>query len=258
MTDSLSTSHSWGDAPEFYGPRHDYREALVLRRLFAKLVGRRVLNAGAGAGSLTRRMIESGLEVTSVDASAAFCDRIRGMLAAGNQEATNPVIRAELGEGVLDLPDASFDAVVCAEVLEHLDHDAEAVAEFADILRSDGLLLVTVPANPYRFDWTDQWAGHRRRYTVDGLERLLTDAGFVEVEVLGWGFPMTGFFHRHVYRRVMRRRMRSGTDDELGGGPPTLVGRVVRSLLEIDSLFIGRRPGYHGLIATARRGPDTP
>jgi hypothetical protein len=27
----------------------------------------------------------------------------------------------------------------------------------------------------------------------------------------------------------------------------------VRALLEVDAAFVGRRPGYHGLIALARR-----
>ena len=25
--------HQWGDAPDLYGPRHDYREDLIMRRL---------------------------------------------------------------------------------------------------------------------------------------------------------------------------------------------------------------------------------
>jgi hypothetical protein len=32
-----------------------------------------------------------------------------------------------------------------------------------------------------------------------------------------------------------------------------LAARAVRAALEIDSAFVGRRPGYHGLLAVARR-----
>jgi len=253
MTTSDVTAHEWGDAAEFYGPRHDYREALILRRLRRTLPGPRVLNAGAGAGSLTMKMIDAGLQVTSVDASGPFCDRIRTMLDARGLADVNPVIRAELDTGPLDLESAAFDGVVCAEVLEHLDDDAAALAEFARVLIPGGLLLVTVPANPYRYDWTDHWAGHRRRYTVDGLRSLIADAGFTGVDAYGWGFPVTGFFHRRIYRRTMRRRLDSGHVDGVGGAPPRLASRVVRAILEIDTPFIGRRPGYHGLIAVARR-----
>ena len=50
--------HDWGERPELFGPRHDYREALILRRLLPALPGPAVLNAGAGAGSLTLRLVE--------------------------------------------------------------------------------------------------------------------------------------------------------------------------------------------------------
>jgi SAM-dependent methyltransferase len=257
MSTASETDHAWGDAPELYGPRHDYRESLVLRRLLRALPGRRVLNAGAGAGSLTFKMIDAGLDVTSVDASAPFCEWVRAGLEERGVADANPVIRGELGTGTLGLADASFDAVVCAEVLEHLDDDVAALEELAAALRPGGLLIVTVPANPYRYDWTDRWAGHRRRYTVEQLRLRIERAGFTDVDVRGWGFPLTGFYHRHVYRPMLRRRLRvrEGRGGAgLGGAPPRALSRAIRVVLEVDTLFLGRRPGYHGLIAVARRG----
>lgn len=257
MSTADVTTHQWGDAPELYGPRHDYRESLVMRRLAAEGAGPRVLNAGCGAGSLTLKLVDAGFRVTSVDASAAFCDWVRAALAGRPDADRHPVIRAELGEGVLDLPPASFDTIVCAEVLEHLDDDRAALAELAGLLAPGGLLIVTVPANPYRYDWTDQWAGHRRRYTDEGLRLKMEAAGLEAADVRGWGFPLTGFFHRHIYRPLLRRRMRvreGRGGATLGGAPPKLASRIVRAALELDTPFIGRRPGYHGLIAVARRG----
>jgi SAM-dependent methyltransferase len=247
-------AHDWGDAPELYGPRHDYREALILRRLLPALPGPEVLNAGAGAGTLTLKLVDAGLRVTSVDASPELCDWVRAALRARGAEAGNPVLRGDAAR--MALPDAAFDAAVSAEVLEHLDDDAAALAELARVLRPGGLLLVTVPANPYRYDWTDRWAGHRRRYDAAALEARMRAAGFAEVRVQGWGFPLTGLYHRQVYRRALRRRLEAGGGRAAGGPPPRLVARAVRAALEIDSAFVGRRPGYHGLLAVARRhGP---
>lgn len=243
--------HDWGDTPDLYGPRHDFREALILRRLLPALPGPEVLNAGAGAGSLTLKLIERGLRVTSTDYSEELCEWTRRALAERGWEEGNPVIAGDLQ--TLELPPEAFDAAVCAEVLEHLDDDAAALAVLAAALRPGGLLLVTVPAGPYRYDWTDRWAGHVRRYTLEGLRERISGAGFTDVDVQAWGFPLTGLYHRQVYRRVLKRRLASGGGRAAGGGPPRLAARLVRAALEVDSAFIGRRPGYHGLLATARR-----
>jgi SAM-dependent methyltransferase len=247
--------HDWGDAPELFGPRHDYREALVLRRLLPALPGPELLNAGAGAGTLTLKLVDAGLRVTSVDASADLCDWVRSALRARGADGANPVLRGDLQK--LALPDAAFDAAVCAEVLEHLDDDAAALAELARVLRPGGLLLVTVPANPYRYDWTDRWAGHRRRYDAATLEERMREAGFADARAEGWGFPLTGLFHRQVYRRALRRRLEAGGGRAAGGPPPRLASRAVRAVLELDTAFAGRRPGYHGLLAVARRDDRT-
>jgi SAM-dependent methyltransferase len=248
-------AHEWGSAPEFYGPRHDYREALMLRVLLPTLPGPRVLNAGCGAGSLTLRMLDAGLEVTSVDASEAFVERLRRMVA---ERPSGPGRSAAIRTAdlhALDLPDASFDGVVCGEVLEHLEDDRRAMSELARVLVPGGVAVATVPANPWRFDWLDHWAGHRRRYAPEALRERLQAAGFAEVRVSSWGFPLTGLYHRRLFMPMLRRRLSAN-----GGRPPGRPGRglraafpLVRAALELDTLFMGRRPGYFGLIAWGRR-----
>ncbi|MCU0307192.1 MAG: class I SAM-dependent methyltransferase [Thermoleophilia bacterium] len=247
-------AHEWGSAPDFYGPRHDYREALMLRRLLPTMPGPRVLNAGCGAGSLTLRLADLGLHVTSVDASDQFVERLVAIVAERYPGRGLPVDRGDLH--ALPYPDGAFDAVVCGEVLEHLDDDRRAIGEIARVLAPGGVLVASVPANPWRYDWFDLWAGHRRRYTTAGLGVRLAGAGFAEVQVTPWGFPFTGLFHRHVFMRMLRRRLESGS---AGPGRPPAWARaafpVVRAALEVDTLFQGRMPGWFGHIAWARTPP---
>ncbi len=89
--------------------------------------------------------------MVAVDAdNAAAKDCAAMMVALG---ADDEAVRAGGGAGAmvvgdaLDLPfpDASFDRVIAAEVLEHVPEDRRAMAELVRVLRPGGTMAVTVP-----------------------------------------------------------------------------------------------------------------
>ena len=205
---------------------------------------------------MTMGLLEAGLDVTSVDASPEFLSHLTQRIATSLPGCS---ARVELGDlHHLRFQDQSFDAVVCGEVLEHLDDDTAALREFTRVLVPGGLVVVSVPANPWRFDWVDAWAGHRRRYTLGDLEARMRDAGLVDIAVTPWGFPFTGLYHRHVYRPLLRRRLaRGAAPPSVGGRSGRVAARALRGLFEIDTVFRGRVPGWFGLIASARRPSET-
>jgi SAM-dependent methyltransferase len=86
----------------------------------------------------------------------------------------------------LGLPfrDGSFDRVVAAEVLEHVEADERAVGELARVLRPGGILAVSVPRwLPEVVNWAlsrryhDRPGGHVRIYRRSGLVERLRGAG---------------------------------------------------------------------------------
>lgn len=236
-----------------WGPRHTYRESLMIRTLKRRLEGRKVLNAGCGGGSLTVRLLDEGLQVSSLDASEPFIERLGDRVQQDYPGVDAPVLVGDITG--MSFEDGEFDGVTCGEVLEHLDDDYAAVREMARVLLPGGVLVASVPANPWRYDWADHWAGHRRRYTVAGFEELFRGCGLEGVEVIPWGFPLTGLYHRVVYERMVKRRIESAVPGKLttGAGASKLLRRVTRAALELDTLFLGRAPGYFGLLAAARK-----
>jgi SAM-dependent methyltransferase len=77
----------------------------------------------------------------------------------------------------LPFEDASFDTVLCTEVLEHLPDPASVLGEIARVLKPGGRLLATVPfSQPLH-----ELPGDYYRFTPSGLEYLLGQAG-LEVE----------------------------------------------------------------------------
>ena len=64
----------------------------------------------------------------------------------------------------LPLEDASVDAIVSANVLEHVADDDGRAARDARVLRPGGRAAVVVPAGPGVYDYYDRFLGHERRY----------------------------------------------------------------------------------------------
>ena len=96
---------------------------------------------------------------------------------AGSYVGVDPVDnpRAELKGSVEDLPveDASFDVVLCSQVLEHCDDPARAVSELRRVTAPGGRVLVsTHGVMSYHPSPTDYW-----RWTHAGLEKVFVENG---------------------------------------------------------------------------------
>lgn len=71
--------------------------------------------------------------------------------------------------------EATFDSIVCTQVFEHLEHPEKAAAAIHQLLRPDGVLLLTVPF----FNMVHGSPSDYFRYTEDGICGILERAGFI-------------------------------------------------------------------------------
>jgi 2-polyprenyl-6-hydroxyphenyl methylase/3-demethylubiquinone-9 3-methyltransferase len=98
--------------------------------------GSRVLEIGSGGGFLAATLFDAGYEVIGIDpAVAAVHEAVKHVDA--------PFLLA-VGEK-LPFGDGSFDAVVCSEVLEHVQDPAAVIAEVSRVLRPGGVFVFSLP-----------------------------------------------------------------------------------------------------------------
>ena len=150
------------------------------------------------------------------------------------------------GEGVcgsaeaLPFADEAFDVVAAFDVVEHCEDDALAVSELARVLAPGGRMLLSVPA--YQWAWSDHdvRAGHHRRYTRPGLERVVEGAGLrVARSTYAFGavFPL---FVAERARRRLQGRGRQQPQSRLPQVSPS-ADKVLMGLSRLDHRLLRKR-----------------
>lgn len=143
LNDQLAREHPIDDyyARSVWPIRFIERRRLeIIRRMVGPEKGLSIAEVGSGGGHVLRMFPEA--QLTAIDVSGVFLDTARKNLRGYDAR----FVKGELTR--LALPDASFDRVICTEVLEHTEDPAAILAEIRRILKPDGVAVITVPNDP--------------------------------------------------------------------------------------------------------------
>lgn len=145
-----------------------------------------VLDAGCGLGRHLRHLARiPGLTIFGIDKSAwALRETAKSMESQPDALSRDYLVSiADINR--LPFADASFDCIICSEVLEHIPDHKNAIKELDRILKPKGTLVVSVPRYfAERICWFisreyhNEEGGHIRIYRKKQLHRILTGQGF--------------------------------------------------------------------------------
>lgn len=171
-------------------------------RIMSSLEAGTVLDIPAGEGALSERLAAIGWDVVCAD----LYPEIFKLDGTG-------AVKADL-DSRLPFGDSQFDAVVCVEGLEHIEHPANAVREFARIVRPGGRLVISVP-NILNIEERLKWLIHGytshfkpvSRPVLEEVARTYGERGGIALHINPIGYSeirylleQSGFAIRRLYR----------------------------------------------------------
>ena len=143
--------------------------------LFQPFIGRRILEVGAGIGTMSRKLIRRADLVIGLEPNVNCYARLQAAMRAEPTFLPDPrhLEDCDLGE----LQSHRLDTVFCVNVLEHIADDAGALTLFRDALVPGGHVLIYVPAVQAAYGPLDAELGHHRRYSKRALAAAFAASG---------------------------------------------------------------------------------
>lgn len=161
----------------------------------------RAVEIGPGPGAFLLDLADVGFDCAAAESSPEAY--------AFARDTTAGIASIELHTEIQPHWRGRFDLLVACEVLEHIEDDAAALRTWGELLRPGGWALISVPAHAAKWDATDVWAGHVRRYDRGPLRNRIEEAGLEIEKIESYGFPLANLVA--PLRRLMHRRGDAGS-----------------------------------------------
>ncbi len=123
---------------------------------------------GGGNGITASILQQNGYEVTLVEPYAQGISNAR-------QRGINRTIQSTLEDF---RPENPVPGVGFFDVMEHIENDENFLMRINRVVKTDGRIILTVPAFQDLWSDNDVQLGHFRRYRLQELDRLLVKCGF--------------------------------------------------------------------------------
>jgi len=133
----------------------------IINNLVYKGKKLKILDFGAGSGTNVLMLTNYG-EVYVYEKEKNTSNYLKKKF----ENIPNIFVLDSLNENIL------FDLVIASDVIEHIENDNEIIELLSKVLKTDGNILITVPAFNSLYTERDKILGHYRRYNYDSLKEI--------------------------------------------------------------------------------------
>jgi 2-polyprenyl-3-methyl-5-hydroxy-6-metoxy-1,4-benzoquinol methylase len=141
------------------------------------------IEVGAGTGDVTTIFLNKGYYGKCYDLGVENRQVLKNNLIKYNNQ-------VEVIDNLESINGLQFDYLFAFEVLEHIKNDVDILKKWSSFLKLGGKILISVPAHMRKYSKDDEFVGHIRRYEKIEIIQLLKQAGYKDITVLNYGFPL--------------------------------------------------------------------
>jgi len=176
------------------------RFSLWMGKTLVPYVGERVLEIGAGIGTLTDQFIPRELYLAS-DINPSYLSYLRAYSVGKPYLHVRHIDAGALGD--FSGLEGRFDTALMINVLEHVLDEQVALRNIRSALMPGGHAVILVPQHPALYGTLDRALDHRERYTPKSLRQGLERAGFRVEQIFDFNrFSVPGWwFNGKILRR---------------------------------------------------------
>jgi SAM-dependent methyltransferase len=192
---------------------------------------RKILDIGCGAGGTLEHLRSNGFyEACGIDISKNALQRCKQKkLCVFPMSADN-----------MRFKNNSFDALIAADILEHMLDDDKTLSEWHRVLRPGGYLILFVPAFMHLWSKHDTLNHHTKRYTLPELVNRCKNKRFSVIKSTYWNFML-------YPARLILTQLTGAFNSEAMNFPdvPAVINQPLHFMLGIENSLIlkgGRFP----------------
>ena len=182
MHDYNKAHKLWHQAHSVGSPTKFVRNQIIFKKL-SQLIPGNTLDVGCGTGEYSRFLAEAGHDVTAFDPSSFAIEKLKST-------PDQFQIKSEINTIENFQSSYLFDNIISIEVIEHIDLDEAFLIKLYSLLKKNGSIIISTPATPFLFSEADKVSGHYRRYSFNRLSKILKYAGFKNIRITRYGFPV--------------------------------------------------------------------
>ncbi|MCK5283040.1 MAG: 3-demethylubiquinone-9 3-O-methyltransferase [Nanoarchaeota archaeon] len=150
------------DEVDWWNPKHSLQQMVPIKFDYFKekvgnLKGLKILDLGCGGGLLSEEFAKGGAKVTGIDISENSLK-----IAETHASKNNLIIAYKKGYAEnIPVNDNTFDAVICADCLEHVDNLEKVISEISRVLKNNGIFCYDTINRTFLSKFAAYWIANK-------------------------------------------------------------------------------------------------